>query len=106
MSDTFKHSYIKLIPKNNDKIKNMNGLRPISLTKYEYRLLTNILTNRMSNIGNLLLGEHQTCSIMGRRMNDNIIMLRGLINNVNVKNSCSKFIKRIIYTMSCDQKNI
>ncbi len=31
-------------------------------------------------------------------------MLRDLINDENVKNSCSKFIKRIIYTMSCDQK--
>jgi hypothetical protein len=55
------------------------------MTNYEYRLFTKILTNRMSNIGHLLIGEHHTCSIMDRRMNDNIIMLRDLINDVNVK---------------------
>ena len=96
LSNTFNQTYIRLIPKNSDKIKNINGLRPISLTNLEYRIFTKIPTKRMNDISYMLVGDHQTCSISGRRMNDNINILKDLMNDVNVKNIHRKHIKKVL----------
>jgi len=81
LTNTFNQVLIKLIPKNKNDIKTINDLRPISLTNFEYRIFTKILTNRLNNISHILIGENQTCSIAGRRMNDNIIFLRDIIHD-------------------------
>jgi hypothetical protein len=39
----FKESIVKLIPKNNNSIKTINDLRPISLTNIDYRIYTKAL---------------------------------------------------------------
>jgi len=82
---TFMESKIKLIPKNKKEIKGINDLRPISLTNLEYRIFTKILANRFRSIGHRLVYDHQTCSIFGRRMNDNIWLLSDLIEDSNKK---------------------
>ena len=71
-------SKIKLIPKNNKEIKGINDLRPISLTNFEYRILTKILANRFRSIAHKIINDHQTCSIFERRMYDNIWLLNDL----------------------------
>ena len=43
----FKESVVKLIPKNNNSMKSINDLRPISLTNIDYRIYTKALANRM-----------------------------------------------------------
>jgi len=78
-------SKIKLIPKNNKEIKEINDLRPISLTNFEYRILTKILANRFRSITHKIINDHQTCSIFERRMN-NIWLLNDLLINSKNKN--------------------
>ena len=79
LSDTFNRINIKPIPKNTKKKKkNINDLRPISLTNFEYRIFTKVLANRLHKLSSILIGDHQTCGILGRRMNDNICLLRDL----------------------------
>jgi hypothetical protein len=53
-------SIVKLIPKNNNKTKNINDLRPISLTNIDYRIFTKILANRLKSIGDSVIGDHRT----------------------------------------------
>ena len=79
----FKESIVKLIPKNNNKVKTINDLRPISLTNIDYRIYTKILANRLRIVSNLVIGDHQTCSIKGRRINDNINLIRDVIFESN-----------------------
>ena len=83
LTKTFCQVKIRLIPKNNNEVKSVDDLRPISLTNYEYRIFTKILTNRLSNIAHKIIGDRQTCSIYGRRMTDNLVLLRDLIDNAN-----------------------
>lgn len=97
LPDAFNESLIKLIPKNANKIKGINDLRPISLTNFEYRIFTKILSNRMRAVSFKIIGEHQTCSILGRKINDNINLLRDIIEDANVR-------KRILYLISVDQR--
>lgn len=97
LPECFNESLIKLIPKNDNTIKNVNDLRPISLTNFEYRIFTKILVNRFRAISHKIIGEHQTCSILGRKINDNINLLRDIIEDANVR-------KRILYLISVDQR--
>jgi hypothetical protein len=61
LSDTFNKVTIKLIPKNCNNEKKIKDLRPISLTNFEYRIFTKILTNRLRKISNLIISDSQTC---------------------------------------------
>jgi endonuclease/exonuclease/phosphatase family metal-dependent hydrolase len=97
LPETFNVSLIKLIPKNQNKIKGVNDLRPISLTNFEYRILTKILSNRMRLIGYKIIGEHQTCSILGRRINDNINMIRDMIDDACLR-------RLLLYLITVDQR--
>jgi hypothetical protein len=58
-SKQFKSSYIKLIPKNNNKIKNINDYRPITITNYEYKIFAKIKVKRLHNINTLIFDEQQ-----------------------------------------------
>ena len=75
----FKESIVKLIPKNSNSIKTINDLRPISLTNIDYRIYTKALANRMKLVADKVIKDHQTCSIRGRRINDNINLIRDVI---------------------------
>ena len=97
LTNTFNEVKIKLIPKNKNDIKTVDDLRPISLTNYEYRIFTKILTDRLSGIAHNVIGEHQTCSIIGRRMSDNIILTRDLIYYTNL-------LKKKLNIISIDQR--
>ncbi|CAF1048156.1 unnamed protein product, partial [Brachionus calyciflorus] len=76
-------SKIKLIPKNKKETKGVNDLRRISLTNLEYRIFTKILANRFRSIGHKIVQDHQTCSVFGRRMTDNIWLLNDMIEDSN-----------------------
>ena len=97
LSDTFNKVHIKLIPKNSKVTKNINDLRPLSLSNYEYRIFTKILVNRLYRVSNVLIGDHQTCGIIGRRMNDNICMMRDLIADAKVR-------EKVLNIISVDQR--
>ena len=76
----FKDSIVKLIPKNNNDVKTINDLRPISLTNIDYRIYTKVLANRLRIIADKIIGDHQTCSIKGRRIMDNLNLIRDVIS--------------------------
>ena len=86
LTKTFTESKIKLIPKNKKEIKGVNDLRPISLTNIEYRIFTKILADRFRQVGHRIIHDHQTCSVFGRRMNDNIWLLNDLVEDSNSRN--------------------
>ena len=97
LTDTFNIIKLKLIPKNNNNSKTIDDLRPISLTNYEYRIFTRILADRVQKIIDKLIGENQTCSILGRRMNDNLFLTRDLISDCKIRN-------KLLNIINVDQK--
>ena len=96
LPDAFKETIIKLIPKNDKEYKTVNDLRPISLTNYEYRIFTKVLANRMRKVSDKIIGPGQTCSIINRKINDSVCLVRDLIYDANLKN-------RELYLVSVDQ---
>ncbi len=97
MCECFNEIIIKLIPKNKNKTKSVNDFRPISLTNFEYRIFTKILSDRLRNISHRLISSSQTCSIFGRRMNDNLSLTRDLIDDAKTR-------KRSLNILSADQR--
>ena len=97
LTDTFNKVKLKLIPKNNNSSKSIDDLRPISLTNYEYRIYTRILSDRLQKVIDRILGENQTCSIFGRRMNDNIFLTRDILYDSHIKN-------KMVNIISVDQR--
>ena len=81
MPDTFKVAILKFIPKNDKKVKSKNDLRPISLTNYEYRIWTKVLFLRCKRVSEFYFSDVQTCSIPGRRIHDNLIAIRDILQN-------------------------
>ena len=97
LTRSFNEVSIKLIPRNKRVIKSIDDLRPISLTNFEYRIFTEILCNRLQNISHKIIQDHQTCSINGTRLSDNIALLRDLIYDCRIR-------KRVMNVISVDQK--
>ncbi len=64
---------------------------------FEYRIFTKVLTNRLNSVSFLMIHDHQTCSIVGRRMSDNITVLRDLIEDSNRR-------QKELFVISVDQK--
>lgn len=44
LPESFSKSTIKLIPKNNNSIKEINDYRPITLTNFDYRIFAKVIT--------------------------------------------------------------
>ena len=97
LPETFNETIIKLILKNLNDIKGVNDLRPISLTNFEYRIYTKTLANRFKKISKFLFLNYQTCSVFGRRISDNLNLLKDVIQDAN-------FTGNELYIVSIDHR--
>ena len=71
--DEINRNFITLIP-NVDKLETPNHYRPISLCNVCYKILANILPNRVKPILNKIVLPLQGVFVLGRLINDNILM--------------------------------
>jgi hypothetical protein len=70
-------------PANADTLKNW---RPISLLNTDYKILSKVLTLRLRKIIVEIIHPDQTCSIPGRTIQDNVHLIRNLVEYTNDKN--------------------
>ena len=70
-------------PANADTLKNW---RPISLLNTDYKILSKVLTLRLRKIIGEIIQPDQTCSIPGRTIQDNVHLIRNLVEYTNDKN--------------------
>lgn len=69
-------------PSNKEFLKNW---RPISLLNVDYKIISKVLTNRLSKCLQYIIHENQTCAVPGRTISDNVHLLRNIIDYVNDK---------------------
>ena len=74
MSDSQKLSYISLICKDSKNSHLMKNYRPISLLNTDRKMLSKIITNRLTDVLPSIIGISQTCSVKGRSIFDNKLM--------------------------------
>jgi hypothetical protein len=78
--------FITLICKNKDNKDQLSNWRPISLLNCDYKILSKILSLRLRTVLDGIVHPDQTCSIPGRTIQDNVHLIRNLIEYVNAKN--------------------
>ena len=85
LPESFSKSTIKLIPKNNNSIKEINDYRPITLTNFDYRIFAKVITNRVNFLNSYIFGDNQISSIKYKKINDIIHLVKDLIFDANLK---------------------
>ena len=69
MPDSHKNAAVKLLFKKGDH-RSLKNWRPISLLNTDYKILSKILTNRISNVLDKIVPIEQKCGIKGCKMTD------------------------------------
>ena len=77
---------ITLICKDVNNAETLKNWRPISLLNVDYKILSKVLTLRLRKVIGEIVHPDQTCSIPGRTIQDNIHLIRNLIEYLNSKN--------------------
>ncbi|KAL1005012.1 hypothetical protein UPYG_G00053380 [Umbra pygmaea] len=78
LGESMRQSTITLIPKKGD-LKDLRNWRPINLLSVDYKILTKALTKRFQPHLPSVIAADQTCSVPGRSINDNLLLVRDLI---------------------------
>lgn len=92
LSSSQKLSYITLICKDKTNSDNMKCYRPISLLNIDYKIISKILSLRLSNVLPKIIDLDQTCAVKGRSIFDNLHLIRNVIDYVEQKNLAASFI--------------
>ena len=66
---------IKCLPKEGD-LSNLKNWRPISLLKADYKIIAKAISLRLLKLLPSVISEEQTCSIKGRRISQNLSIVR------------------------------
>lgn len=82
---TFYSGHTVLIPKTADaeKLRHVEGYRPISLCNVDYKIFAKILSRRLQFVITSLVGSHQTCGTWGRSIHTNIHIARSVLECVS-----------------------
>ncbi|XP_026396889.1 uncharacterized protein LOC113291584 [Papaver somniferum] len=77
-------SFIVLIPKNSrsDAIKDY---RPIGLSNFFFKIITNIMATRLGTVLNKLISEEKFAFMKGRNIHENIALASELINGIDTE---------------------
>ena len=86
LSESMNLALIRLIYKNKGERNHLKNWRPISLLNVDYKILTKVLTKRMSKLMPFLIEEDQTCGVKGRCIHDNLFILQNVTDYANIYN--------------------
>lgn len=83
LPQSFTRSHTVLIPKYSDreKLRHVDGYRPITLCNVDYKIFAKILSNRLQFAMSILIGAHQTCGLKGRSIQTNIHIARTVLEH-------------------------
>ena len=71
------------IPPQKGDIAFVKNWRPISLLNADYKILAKALSIRVFRFLPHLISEEQTCSVKGRKINENLFILRDFVQYAN-----------------------
>jgi len=92
MAPSQKKGLITLICKDKNKSEQLTNWRPISLLNVDYKIVSKAMTNRLSGVIDKLIHIDQTCAVPGRSIQDNVHLLRNIIDYTDQKETPCAFI--------------
>ena len=82
LCDSMKTSNTRLVFKKGDR-KNLKNWRPISLLNVDYKICSKALSSRLSRVLEKIVTPDQTCSVPGRSISSNLVMLRDMLDYID-----------------------
>ena len=82
LSDSMKTSHARLVFKKGDR-KNLKNWRPISLLNVDYKICSKALSLRLSLVLDTIVTPDQTCSVPGRSISSNLVMLHNMLDYID-----------------------
>lgn len=79
LGETMRKGVISLIFKKGDR-EEIKNWRPITLLTCDYKILSKMLTNRLSKVMSKIINSDQTCSVKGRASFMNLLLIRDTIH--------------------------
>ena len=80
LSNTQRLGVITLVCKNHEKSHFLNFWHPISLLCVDYKIISKCITNRIKKVMGFLVHFDQTAAVVGRSIQENIHLLRNIID--------------------------
>ena len=80
LSDSMKGSATRLIFKKRGDRKSLKNWRPISLLNVDYKIISKAITCRLSRVLGSVVDPDQTCSVPGRSISSNVVLLRDVLD--------------------------
>ncbi len=78
LSESMQGTATRLIYKKRGDIKNLKNWRPISLLNVDYKIISKVITLRLSSVLHHVIDPDQTCSVPGRSIFSNLFLLRDI----------------------------
>ena len=85
LPDSQRECIIRLIHKRDDK-RDLKNWRPISLLNVDYKLCAKVLSQRLQLFLDQIVHDNQSCSVPGRKITSNLILIRDMLDYISTKN--------------------
>ena len=82
LCDSMKGTVTRLIYKKRGDIKSLKFLRPISLLNVDYKIISKVITLRLSRVLHNIIDSDQTCSFPGRSIFSNVFLVRDVLDYI------------------------
>ena len=82
LPQSMKGSATRLIYKKRGDKRDLKNWRPISLLNVAYKILSKVFTTRLSRVLSSVVHPDQTCSVPGRSISSNVVMLRDILDYI------------------------
>ena len=82
LCESMKTSNTRLVFKKGDR-KSLKNWRPISLLNVDYKICSKALSSRLSLVLEKIVPPDQTCSVPGRSISSNLVMLRDMLDYID-----------------------
>lgn len=69
-----------------DRLKDLKNWRPISLLNVDYKIISKVTTTRLSRVLDTIVDPDQTCSVPGRSISSNFVLLCDLFDYTDLTN--------------------
>jgi hypothetical protein len=76
LSETQRVGLITLLCKKPEEAHKIDNWRPITLLNCDYKIIAKTINNRFKKVAHLLINPYQTCGARGRKIYDNLHLIR------------------------------